>query len=179
MVNNHTTSSKNKISDPHIRKNKKKSPLLKRYYKYYLRRIQSLQEEPKAIARGFAIGVFTGCFPFFGIQMIAALVFAILFKGNKIAAMMGTWISNPFTYIPIFLFNFQIGNFILSNLFNINFDYLTDFNPDSWENLTDSGKEITLTLLIGSFFIGSIFAILAYYITLTIAKKQHKNLHNK
>jgi len=168
---------KNYKSYSHIPKRKKQS-WLKRYYKYHLRRIQSLPEKPTAIARGFAIGIFSGCFPFFGLQMLIALLLAIICRANKVTAMMGTWISNPFTYVPIFLFNFQVGRFLLSAFFQINFEYLIDFNPESWENLTDYGMEFTLTLLTGSFFIGGILAILSYYIILTIIKKKHKNLHN-
>ncbi len=150
---------------------RKKQPWLKRYFKYHLERIQRLPEKPTAIARGFAIGIFSGCFPFFGLQMLIALLLAIICKANKVTAMMGTWISNPFTYVPIFLFNFQIGRFLLSTFFQVNFDYLIEFSPQSRGNLTDYGIEITLTLLTGSTFVGGILALVSYYIILKIIKK--------
>lgn len=157
-------------------KKRKKTSWIKRYYKYFLWRIRRLQEQPKAIARGFAVGVFTGSFPFFGLQMIAALLLAILLKANKVTAMMGTWISNPFTYVPIFFFNYQIGVFILEKIFNIQLNYLDEFNSESWQNLADSGLEITTTLLIGCFFVGLTLSIGAYYLILIIIEKQNKNL---
>ncbi|AFZ48113.1 Protein of unknown function DUF2062 [Cyanobacterium stanieri PCC 7202] len=157
-------------------KKRKKTSWIKRYYKYFIWRIRHLQEQPKAIARGFAIGVFTGSFPFFGLQMIVALLLAIILKANKVTAMMGTWISNPFTYVPIFLFNYQIGTFILEKIFHIKLNYLDEFDSESWQNLADSGLEITITLLIGSFFVGLILSIIAYYFILIITKKENKTL---
>ncbi|WP_069789226.1 DUF2062 domain-containing protein [Cyanobacterium sp. IPPAS B-1200] len=158
-------------------KNRKKISPIKRYYKYFIWRLLSLKEKPEAIARGFAIGVFTGSFPFFGLQMIGALLLAIILRANKVTAMMGTWISNPFTYVPIFLFNYKIGSFILEKIFKIQTNYLDEFNSESWQNLADSGAEITITLLLGSVCVGLTLSIIAYYFVLTIIKNQNKTLH--
>ncbi|MBE9221925.1 DUF2062 domain-containing protein [Cyanobacterium stanieri LEGE 03274] len=171
----HNLSEKKDIS---LKKKPKKS-FIKRYYQYFILRILRVKEKPKAIARGFAIGVFTGSFPFFGLQMIVALLLAIILRANKATAMMGTWISNPFTYVPIFLFNYQIGLFILENIFQISINNLDEFNSESWQNLADSGAEITVTLLTGSFFVGLTLSILAYYLILILIKKQNKTLHKK
>ncbi|MGY6529874.1 MAG: DUF2062 domain-containing protein [Cyanobacterium sp.] len=178
MLKNKSKSINNVNKNRHIplKKRKKISPI-KHYYQYFIRRILSLKEQPKAIARGFAIGVFTGSFPFFGLQMIVALLLAIIFRANKVTAMMGTWISNPFTYVPIFLFNYKIGSFILEKIFNFQVNHLDEFNSESWQNLADSGAEITIVLLIGSFCLGLTLSIIAYYFILTIIKKQNKTLH--
>ena len=56
-------------------------------------------------AKGLAIGVFSGCFPFFGFQTLMGVFFAKIAKGNIVLAAIGTWISNPFTYIPLYYFN--------------------------------------------------------------------------
>lgn len=38
--------------------------------KYFYRRFIHRQGKPEYLARGLAVGVFTGWFPFFGLQMI-------------------------------------------------------------------------------------------------------------
>ena len=58
-------------------------------------------------AKGIAVGVFSGCFPFFGLQTLMGLFIARVIKGNLLLAALGTWVSNPFTYIPLYLLNFR------------------------------------------------------------------------
>jgi uncharacterized protein (DUF2062 family) len=70
-----------------------------------------LKGTPKALARGLACGVFAGLFPFAGSQTVLALLLAFILRGNKILAAVGPWISNPFTSVPIYVFNFQVGRF--------------------------------------------------------------------
>ena len=52
-------------------------------------------------ARGLAAGVFTGCLPFFGLQIVLGVALAATIRGNRILAAAGTWISNPLTTLPI------------------------------------------------------------------------------
>ncbi|MFZ9228850.1 MAG: DUF2062 domain-containing protein [Prochlorococcaceae cyanobacterium] len=60
-------------------------------------------------ARGLAAGVFCGCYPVFGLQTLLGIGLASLVRGNHLLAAAGTWISNPFTYVPLYWFNFQLG----------------------------------------------------------------------
>ena len=39
---------------------------------------------------------------------------AKMLKGNTILAAVGTWISNPFTYVPLYYFNYRLGSLILN-----------------------------------------------------------------
>ncbi|WP_255145859.1 DUF2062 domain-containing protein [Synechococcus sp. ATX 2A4] len=64
-------------------------------------------------ARGLAAGVFCGCFPFFGLQTLLGIGLASLVRGNHLLAAAGTWISNPFTYVPLYWFNYQLGSWLL------------------------------------------------------------------
>ena len=66
-------------------------------------------------AKGMAVGVFCGCFPFFGLQTLIGLFLARVVKGNLFLAAIGTWISNPFTYVPLYFFNYKVGSSLLKN----------------------------------------------------------------
>lgn len=68
---------------------------------------------PGQRARGLAAGVFWGCFPFFGLQTLLGIALASLLRGNHLLAAAGTWISNPFTYVPLYWFNYQLGCLLL------------------------------------------------------------------
>ncbi len=73
------------------------------------RAMVSLRNSPEAIARGAALGVFTAFLPIFGFQMILAALLATFLKANRPAALLATWVSNPFTMPPIFLFTYRLG----------------------------------------------------------------------
>ncbi|MEX0588023.1 MAG: DUF2062 domain-containing protein [Cyanobium sp.] len=64
-------------------------------------------------ARGLAAGLFCGCYPFFGLQMVLSVALASLVRGNHLLAAAGTWVSNPFTYLPLYWFNYQIGCWLI------------------------------------------------------------------
>ena len=64
-------------------------------------------------ARGLAAGLFCGCYPFFGLQILVSVALASLVRGNHLLAAAGTWVSNPFTYVPLYWFNYQVGCWLL------------------------------------------------------------------
>ncbi len=126
----------------------------------YLRLIR-LKSTPGAIARGLAVGVFAGFFPIFGFQTIAAVLLAIPFRGNKLVAAAGTWISNPFTYVPIYLFNFQVGQWLLGRAGQGGLATARAvFEAD--QNWLQLGSDVVTTLFTGCAFTGGIAAVIAY-----------------
>ena len=84
-------------------------------YKKILSLFKKQNGSPLFNAKGLAIGVFSGCFPFFGFQTLIGVFFAKLAKGNIVLAAIGTWISNPFTYIPLYYFNYKVVSIFLNN----------------------------------------------------------------
>tara|TARA_B100001027_G_scaffold199765_1_gene158691 strand:- start:52 stop:495 length:444 start_codon:yes stop_codon:yes gene_type:complete len=116
-------------------------------------------------AKGLAIGVFSGCFPFFGFQTLIGVFFAKLAKGNIVLAAIGTWISNPFTYIPLYYFNYKVGSIFLNNSSNsiIEKSFVID---DLWKQ----GRIFSLTLLLGSSCVGLLLALICGSIVFFIYK---------
>ena len=112
-------------------------------------------------AKGIAFGVFSGCFPFFGFQTLLGVFLAQIGRGNIVLAAIGTWVSNPFTYVPLYLFNYKLGAFLLRNPDKINLKPML-IKDDFWAQ----GWYISLRLIIGSslvgLFLGFIFGLFAY-----------------
>ena len=116
-------------------------------------------------AKGLAIGVFSGCFPFFGLQTLIGVFFAKLAKGNVLLAAIGTWISNPFTYIPLYYLNYKVG----SIFFNTSSNEIIEKSlviHDIWKQ----GRIFSLKLLLGSFCVGLILALICGSIVFFIYK---------
>jgi uncharacterized protein len=134
----------------------------------YLRLLR-LQDKPEVVAKGLAVGAFTGCFPFFGMQSLLALLFAAVFRGSKVAALVATWISNPLTSVPLYIFNYKIGKLLLGTKDTI----LPPLTLESFTAFKELGSTFAITLLTGSFVVGMIMAIITYFYGLAILERLH------
>ena len=106
-------------------------------------------------AKGLAIGVFSGCFPFFGFQTLIGVFFAKLAKGNIVLAAIGTWISNPLTYVPLYYFNYKVGSIFFNTSSNEIIEKSLVIN-DLWKQ----GRIFSLKLLLGSSCVGFLLALI-------------------
>ena len=118
-------------------------------YKKILSLFRHQNGSPFFNAKGLAIGVFSGCFPFFGLQTLMGVFLAKIFKGNSILAAVGTWISNPFTYVPLYYFNYRLGSLILNKDNNI-----VDFSHITTNELWSQGWYLSSRLIMGSICMG-------------------------
>ena len=117
-------------------------------------------------AKGVAIGVFCGCFPFFGFQTLLGLFLAKVAKGNLVLAAIGTWISNPFTYAPLYFFNYKVGSFLLKNSPDIIFD-----RSLTLRELWKQGSVFSLRLIFGSALVGLLLSLIFGFIVFLLYKK--------
>ena len=138
-------------------------------YKKILSFLLKQNGSPFFNAKGVAIGVFCGCFPFFGFQTLLGLLLARILKGNLFLAAIGTWISNPFTYLPLYFFNYKVGSFLLKNYPDVIFDKNLMIN-DLWEQ----GSVFSLRLILGSALVGFLFASISGIIVFFLYKKIKK-----
>lgn len=143
-----------------------------RYYYYRLVRLRSSSRE---IARGAAIGCFCGCLPLFGLQVIFSLTFATLFKGQRFVAVATTWISNPFTYIPLYAFGFHVGRSILG------YENLT-FPKEAIGSITllsELGGDFLTALFFGCMVVGSVLSFCGYWGSLYLVKRARQRRQNR
>lgn len=94
---------------------------------------------PDAVRRGLAVGLFWALIPM-PFQMAPATLFCWLARGNLPLALVCVWISNPLTYAPIFLLEFQVGKWLLND----------DAMFKMQETLAETFQLGGLTLLIGA-----------------------------
>ncbi|MBE9116663.1 DUF2062 domain-containing protein [Lusitaniella coriacea LEGE 07157] len=146
-----------------------------RNIRLYYYRLLRLQGSSGAIARGIASGVFAGCFPFFGVQILLGVLLATVVRGNRFAAAAGTWISNPITYVPIFIFNFKIGE----RLLGLHYTSLSIDEID-WQSaeILDLGLAFLAPLFVGCLVTGSIAAICSYFLSSQLFKRWHQSRRN-
>jgi uncharacterized protein (DUF2062 family) len=120
-----------------------------------IRKLLSLRASPHQIALGFAIGVFIGIFPTFGLGGLVIISLAALSSFNIPAALLGTVIGNP----------------LFASVWITLTCLLTGISPgeiklpkETFHEILVHYSQIGLRYLIGNFGISLIVAIASYFI---------------
>ena len=136
--------------------------------KRFIKRIIQKDNSPHSISLGLAIGVFIGFMPIFGFQMIPAVALSLYLRANKLAAAAGVWITNPLTFIPIYLFNYWIGSLVIMHKYSEDSATFKDFlltMEFSWQAVFELSYSTLLPLLLGCFINGVVGSILIYFVS--------------
>lgn len=141
----------------------------RRLFRYFYIRFLRIRSSPEAIARGAAAGAFAGSFPLMGLQIIIGVAIAAMIRGNKAIAAASTWISNPLTYVPLFLLNFHVGRWLLRQPTTTELPISS--SSWSWDALMSMGLSVVASLMVGSFMVGLVMSALGYFVGLAIAKR--------
>jgi hypothetical protein len=124
-----------------------------------IRRIIDIKESPHAIALAFSVGIFIGMSPLFGFHTILGIILAWMFSLNKFVTIVGVYITNPWTIVPIYTFATWLGAKVLGidqilpdiNWSNIGFsELLHDFEP------------VLPSFALGTIMLGIVSSALAY-----------------
>jgi uncharacterized protein len=86
-----------------------------RMAKYLWHRLRRLPDPPHRVARGIFAGTFVNFPPIFGLQLVAAAALAWALRGNVLAALLATLLSNPITTPIIAVVSLQMGHWILGS----------------------------------------------------------------
>jgi len=109
----------------------------------------------RSVSAAVFIGVFT-CFLPIPTQMLFAACLSIFFRGNLPLSLALTWISNPFTYAPIFYLTYRFGLIIIGQ----------NYDPAAFEwrieYMAENLALIAKPLFIGCFFSGLLCGSLCY-----------------
>lgn len=110
----------------------------KRSGRYLWHRLRRLPDPPHRIARGVFAGTFVNFPPIFGFQIIAAAAFAWALRGNILAAILATLLSNPVTTPLIALVSLNLGHWMLGTPEGISingvFSAFAAAGADLWHN---------------------------------------------
>ncbi|NJD92110.1 MAG: DUF2062 domain-containing protein [Geobacter sp.] len=129
--------------------------LNKEIWKERFKKILSLDNHPRHIATGFAVGVFISFTPFFGIHTPMAIAAAFLFRLNKLTCITGAWVNTPLTVFPMLGLSYKLGR-VLRGLPPLEMK----IKGLEWQHL----KVYAKSLLLGSSIIGFVLALISYFL---------------
>jgi uncharacterized protein len=142
---------------------------LRRVLRYHWLRFRRLQDDPRTIAGGMALGVFVGITPTIPFHTVAVLSLAALLRVSPVTAFIGIQIGNPLTIPAIYLASYKVGQFLLYRGKPLVFP--ESFSYKAWIAVLWQGG---MALQVGGVILGIPPAIVAYFLTLWIVQRLHR-----
>ena len=159
----------------------------RRLFSYLIQRIIRLPGTPASIASGFASGVATSFTPFLGLHFILAGALALLLRGNVLASAIGTFFGNPWTFILIWLADYEVGLGVIhafgygASLHVLSIDelgaimgnvmrFLSFTGNTTWADLSRDIEQVFMPMLIGGTVLGVTAWVSSFVLTLWAVK---------
>ena len=142
---------------------------LRRALRYQWLKFLRLQEDPRRLAWGMALGVFVGVTPTIPFHTVVALSLAALLGVSPVTAFIGIQVGNPLTVVPFYLSAYKVGQFLLYRGKPLIFPQT--FSYEAWLRVLWQGG---VALQVGGIIIAIPPAIAAYFLTLWIVQRFHR-----
>jgi len=155
---------------------------MQRTLRYYKLRFLRLKGDPRAIARGVALGTFIGITPTLPLHTIATLIIAPLIRANLIGAFLaGFAVCNPLTYFPQYYLSWLIGNALTPydltwerikaalDILLSGAGYQVTFNA-----ISRLGIDAVIVMCLGGFILATPFTVAAYLLTFRFFSKRQR-----
>jgi len=125
-----------------------------------LHAVLGVGDTPHRIALSFSVGIFTAFSPLLGLQVVLAILLIALFRLNKPAVLVGTFVNNPWTFVPIIAASTWVGEQVCCRA--------RDLPEIDWSSLAFATLHLQLRsyiwpFVIGSVLLGLIFSLLSYF----------------
>lgn len=160
--------------------------------RYVIHRMSRLPDEPHRIARGIFAGSLVGFLPLPGLQFVAAWAAARLMRGNVLAALLGTFNTNPITTPFFAVFAMSLGHWLMGVREPLSAEgiamafghaggdlwrnFRAIFNDDvmHWGGLLRFWHDVYVPYFIGAVLPGVVISLVAYYVTIPIVQAYQK-----
>lgn len=140
--------------------------------KIFLRLMQH-SGTPESVGRGVAAGLFVAFFlP--GGHMVVAFLLAILVRGARAAAVLSTWITNPFTIPVIWPIQCYLGSYLMGRpLSHAHIERLLwgAIHTPSMKTVGELSGELIQSFFAGGLLLGSIVAAIGYCLAVIMVQR--------
>lgn len=137
--------------------------------------------DAKYIARGWAIGMFCGCFFPFGTQLLISIPAAFILRGSKIGATLGTLLTNHVTIFFIYPLQCYVGDRLMGG--RLSWEQIKEvmanvLERQSFESLFELGWHLTVAFFIGGAILTAIMTPLTYVGVKNLVIKRRERRRN-
>ncbi len=137
-----------------------------------LRQVVGVKDSPRKIALSFGIGVFIGMSPLLGFHTLLGIVVAWALRLNKFVTIVGVYITNPWTIVPIYTFATWLGARLLG------IEHILpeiDWHSTGVTELIRDLEPILPPFIAGSLFLGAVCGMIGYVLIYYAVIKQRKS----
>jgi uncharacterized protein (DUF2062 family) len=127
----------------------------------------TIKDSPERLAMSFSTGLFIGISPLLGLHTILSIMVASVFRLNKLVTLMGTYVTNPWSLVPIYAFCTWVGTKLTgtTGVSGLNFHEITVFN------ILKTLKGLFWPFVVGTTTVAIVSAFLSYWIVLFLVKR--------
>ncbi len=153
--------------------------MLLRTFANLQKRLLAVEDPPERIAIAFAVGVFFSFTPLFGLHTFLGLTVAFIFGLNRVALLLGLFVNNPWTLVPIYAAAIYVGGLFLGfpPLASVpEFAWKEVFHSRFWVGLARHWR-LLMPLLLGSTILSFVFAAISYPVALCLMRRYKHPSH--
>jgi uncharacterized protein (DUF2062 family) len=167
-----------KFPVPRAFRRRRKHPLkLSRRWKVLLLDLLGREEPPERVAAAIALGIGVGFSPFMGIHFVIAIGLAFLFRLNRIDALLGTLVGNPWTLPPVYAAGYALGRQLLNydhrKVPDLPWDRL--LHRDFWHAFSGSALRPRLaSYVVGTAVLGLLIGLSSYLVIRALLRIYHR-----
>lgn len=132
-----------------------------------VKKILLLDCPPSKIATAAAVGVIIGFSPYIGFHTVIAIGLSFAFNLPLYPLIVGAYITNPFTFIPVYTVCYKFGELITGREVDVPFC----FSNMTLTSLFTTAKALIIPFFVGAHLLGLILGGFAYILTYYLVKK--------
>ncbi|MGH9440669.1 MAG: DUF2062 domain-containing protein [Thermoanaerobaculia bacterium] len=136
-------------------------------WRQFILHLMGKEDPPEKVAAAFALGIAISFFtPLTGFHTLIALGLAFLLGLSKVDVVMGTFVVNPWTVVPVITFEEFLGKKILhySPSLAPRLPWRELLHRQFWHTLRGSGLNYLAALTVGSVLVSSAAATATYFL---------------
>lgn len=134
--------------------------------KIKIRKILLLDCPPSRIAASAAFGVIIGFSPYIGFHTVLAIGVSFIFNLPLYPLIVGAYITNPFTFIPIYTLCYKFGEAITGQTA----EFPVDFSQLTFKTVSTTARTFLVPFFTGAHLLGLILGFFAYILTYYLVK---------
>lgn len=136
-----------------------------------------LEEAPRKVALGFALGILIGMTPFWGLHIPTSLLIAAPLRWSKLAALIGVQITNVGTAAFIYPLNYWVGLKLTGASQTVAWP-----EPLGYQQMFELVRQsplIVVDLCVGGLVLGLPLAVGGYFLALQVVQRLQKRTQTK
>ncbi len=163
---------------PRAFRRRRRHPLkLSRRWKVLLLDLLGREEPPERVAAAIALGIGVGFSPFIGIHFLIAIGLAFLLRLNRIDALLGQFVGNPWTLPPVYAVGYAIGRQLLhydrKKVPDLPWDRL--LHRDFWHSFAGPTLRPRLaSFIVGELVLAILIGLSAYLVVRGVLRLYHR-----